>query len=106
MSFVVPFDLVIFLLGKFAAAIPVATAAPALIVIAGKKSKRERSKRKGFLMWIAETLHHSRRVQRFRAYSELISGFVQRTTLTPRILSPRCQIRSSNAGAVMQRRSF
>ena len=77
MSFVVPFDLVIFLLGKFAAAIPVATAAPALIVIAGKKSKRERSKRKGFLMWIAETLHHSRRVQAQRflwTHRHLIAG--------------------------------
>jgi len=59
MSFAVPFDLALFLLGKFAAAIPVATAAPAPIVIAGKKSKREQSKRKGFLAWIAEMLHHS-----------------------------------------------
>ena len=63
MSFAVPFDLAIVLLGKFAAAIRVATAAPAPIVIAGKKSKGEQSKRKGFLAWIAEILHHSRRIQ-------------------------------------------
>ena len=63
MSFAVPFDLAIVLLGKFAAAILVATAAPAPIVIAGNKSKREQSKRKSFLEWIAETLHHSRRIQ-------------------------------------------
>jgi hypothetical protein len=63
MSFAVPFDLAIVLLGKFAAAIPVATAASAPIVIAGKKSKREQSKRKGFFAWIAETLRHSRRIQ-------------------------------------------
>jgi len=82
MSFAVPFDLAIVLLGKFAAAIPVATAAPAPIVIAGKKSKREQSKReqskrKGFLAWIAETLHHSRRIQAqrvLRAHRHLYSN--------------------------------
>ena len=77
MSFAVPFDLAIVLLGKFAAAIPVATAAPAPIVIAGNKSKREQSKRKGFLAWIAETLHHSRRIQAqrvLRAHRHLYSN--------------------------------
>jgi hypothetical protein len=77
MSFAVPFDLAIFLLDKFAAAIPVATAAPAPIVIACKKSKREQSKRKGFLAWIADTLHRSRRIQaqRFlRTHRHLIAG--------------------------------
>jgi hypothetical protein len=77
MSFAVPFDLAISLLGKFAAAIPVATAAPVPIVIACKKSKREQSKRKGFLAWIAEALHRSRRIQaqRFlRTHRHLIAG--------------------------------
>jgi hypothetical protein len=63
MSFAVPFDLAILLLGTLAAAIPVATAAPAPIVTTGKRSKRKQSKRKGLLAWIAETLHHSRRIQ-------------------------------------------
>jgi hypothetical protein len=77
MSFAVAFDLAIVLLGKFAAAIPAATAAPAPIVIAGKKSKHEQSKRKGFLAWIAETLHHSRRIQAQRflwSHRHLIAG--------------------------------
>jgi hypothetical protein len=60
MSFAIPFDLAVFLLGTFAAPIPVATVAPVPIVITGKP---KRSKRKGFLAWIAETLHHSRRIQ-------------------------------------------